>query len=354
MGDYSFGETIRVSKEKVTDWSYKIYKKAGMSTENAAIVAKVQTAADLRGVYSHGVQRMWSYVKKLKSGDISASAQPEIKNDAMAFVMVEANNAMGQVAANYGANVAIERARTYGASTVLVRGSNHFGASAYYAMKAVKEDMIGICYTQGGANTMAPSGGKEPLIGNNPFSYAFPAYKYPPVVLDMALSVVAAGKLDLARITGSSIPDTWALDKNGIPTTDPNEFFLLQPMCGYKGYGLSFVTSLLCAALPDCPWAREQGDLLFGAGRPMEIGHVIQVINVGALMDVEAFKKRVDKGIADMKTSQKADGVSEIMVPGEPEARKEAEQTENGIEYPVELVDQLRDFSNQMGVKIPF
>jgi LDH2 family malate/lactate/ureidoglycolate dehydrogenase len=243
MADYNFNKTVRVPFERVKKWSASVYEKVGLSGEDAVITADIQATADLRGVYSHGIQRCDTYVWRIGNGTINPRAIPRIEADAGAFVIMNGEDAMGQVSAFRGMKLAIERAREYGSSTVTVKHGNHMGTMAYFAMMAAQEDMIGICFTQGAGNNMAPTGGSEPLLGNNPMGYAVPAYARPAVVVDMAMTTVAKGKLDIAAITGSSIPDTWALDRGGRPITDPNLFYTLQPIAGYKGYGLSFVTT---------------------------------------------------------------------------------------------------------------
>lgn len=351
MSDYKFNETILIPFERVESWSRKVYEKAGMDSQDAAVVAKIQAMADARGVYSHGIQRCPTYVKRLQIGSTDPKGRPEVVSDGGAFLMVDGHNAMGQVVCDYAMRQAIERAREYGCSTVAVRGSNHIGTMAHYAMMAAEEGMIGICMTQGAGNSLAPWGGKERLLGNNPFGYAIPANKYPTVVLDMAQSVVAAGKLDMAKTTNSSIPDSWALDADGNPTTDPYKFHTLQPIGGYKGYGLSVILTLMCAVLPDVPYGHNLVDLMSDSPVPQNGGQLLQVINISKLMDPEAFKNRVDDAIEMIKQSEKKEGVSEILMPGEPEARTYARQMENGIAYPVELIEKLADFSTKLGVE---
>ena len=350
MSDYKFNATVQLPFKKVLKWSEEVYKKAGMRPEDATVVANIQTIADARGVYSHGIQRCPTYVKRMQIGSTNPQGRPEVVTDGGAFLMVDGHNAMGQVVCDYAMNVAIERAREHGCCSVSVRSSNHIGTMAHYAMMAAEKGMIGICMTQGAGNSLAPWGGKERLLGNNPFGYAIPANRHPIVVLDMAQSVVAAGKLDMAKTTNSAIPDTWALDANGNPTTDPHKFYTLQPISGYKGYGLSFILTLLCAVLPDVPYGRNLVDLMSDSPEPQNGGQFLQVINVSKLMDVEAFKDRVDTAIDMIKNSAKKDGVDEILVPGEPEARTFARQMEKGIEYPVELMDKLAVFSAELGV----
>ncbi len=350
MADYQFNKTVRLPFEEVRNWSEEVYLKAGMEPGDAAVTARIQAVADARGVYSHGIQRCPTYVQRMLRGATNPKGRPRVAADGGAFALVDGDNAMGQVAASYAANVAIEKAREYGSSTVAIRGSNHIGTMAYYAMMAAEQDMIGICMTQGAGNSLAPWGGKERLLGNNPFGYAIPAAAHPTVVLDMAQSVVAAGKLDMAKTTGMSIPADWALDKNGEPTTDPNQFYTLQPIGGYKGYGLSVILTLLCAVLPDVPYGHDLVDLMSDSAQPQNGGQLIQVINVGKLMDVGAFKRRVDSAIDMIKNSERKDGVEEILMPGEPEARTYERQLREGILYPIELIDRLKTFSKELGV----
>lgn len=351
MSDYHFNETVTIPLERVERWSENVYLAAGMQGDAAKVTAHIQAVTDARGVYSHGIQRCPTYVARLRRGATDPLGRPEIVGDAGAFTMVDGHNAMGQVAASYAMRVAISKAREFGSSTVALRGSNHVGAMAYYAMMAAEEGMIGISMTQGAGNALAPWGGRERLLGNNPFAYAIPAQRYPTVVLDMAQSVVAAGKLDIAKTTHSMIPDTWALDRAGKPTTDPNEFYTLQPIGGYKGYGLSVILTLLCAVLPDVPYGHDLVDLMSDSAQPQNGGQLFQVINVGKLMDAEAFRQRVDAAIDCIKGSEKQEGVMEILMPGEPEARNFARQSAEGIRYPAELIAKLAEFSRELGVE---
>ncbi len=354
MSEYSFNSTVRVPFERVKEWSAEVYEKMGMSREDALITADIQATADVRGMYSHGIQRCDTYVWRIQNHTIDPKAKPHIAGDAGAYVLVDGENAMGQISAYYAMKVAIERAKKYGTSTVAVKRGNHFGTCAYFSEMAAREGMIALCFAQGAGNNIAPTGAKEALLGNNPMGWAIPAYSKPDVVLDMALTTVAGGRVTMAALTGQSIPDNWALDKDGVPTTDPKKFVMLQPMGGYKGYGLSFVTMLMTAVLCDAPWGREQRDLLMHdhpyADKPLEIAYMMQLVNVGALTDVTAFEKRVDDAIDLMKSAKRAEGTKEILVPGEPEARKMEEQMRDGIEYPVELIVKVAALSKGIGV----
>ena len=354
MADYKFNSTVHIPFERVKEWSTEVYEKMGMSHEDAEITADIQATADLRGVYSHGIQRCDTYVWRINNKTIDPKAVPEIAADAGALVMVDGKHAMGQVSSYKAMKIAIERAKKYGSSTVIVKGGNHMGTMAYYAMMAAEEDMIGVFFTQGAGNNIAPSGSSEPLLGNNPMGYAIPAATKDPVVVDLAMTTVAGGKVTMAALTNTPIPPTWALDKDGKPTTDAKQFYSLQPIAGYKGYGLSFATTLMTAVLTDAPWGREQRDLLDHnhkyADEPLNISYMMQVIDVKSITDPEAFKARVDAAIDEMKSAKLGEGVKEILVPGEPEARKAKKQLEEGIEYPVELIEKVNELADSIGV----
>lgn len=354
MSDYKFKGTVRIPFDRVKEWSKEVYLKMGMSEADADIVADVQATSDLRGVYSHGIQRCETYVWRIQNKTIDEKAVPEIVGDAGAYVLLDGKTAMGQISAYRGMEIAIERAKKYGSATVTVKRGNHFGTMAYFSMMAAKEHMIGITFTQGAGNNIAPTGGKEPVLGNNPIGYAIPAYSHPPVVVDMALTTVAYGKISMAQVVGNPIPADWANDRDGNPTTDPSLAYTLQPISGYKGYGLSFATTLMTAVLCDAPWGYEQRDLLSKthkyANEPLDIAYTMQVIDVGSLMDAEAFEKRVDDAISQMKSVPRREGVEEILVPGEPEARKMEAQLKDGIEYPEELIAKVNELSKEIGI----
>jgi LDH2 family malate/lactate/ureidoglycolate dehydrogenase len=249
--------------------------------------------------------------------------------------------------------LAIEKAKQHGVGYVSVRGSNHYGAAAHFSMMALPEDMIGITGTIGSTLIMSPWGGTDPLLGNNPFSTAIPALKKDPIVMDMANSVVAKGKVFMAMKTNQMIPESWALAPDGTPTTDPNQAYLgtLRPVGDHKGYGLTLVSGILSSVLSDGSFGKDIEDLYEEFARPQNVGHYMQAINISAFTDPVKFKTRVDGIIDLMHNSAKRTGVEEIFVPGEIEARTARRQHKEGIEYPKTLTDELREISVKLGVK---
>jgi len=260
---------------------------------------------------------------------------------------------MGQVGGVHGMKLAIEKAKKYGVGYVSVGQSNHYGSCAHFSMMALPENMIGITGTIGSTINMAPWGGTMPLLGNNPFSIAIPAGKRYPVVLDMANSVVARGKIVMAMKTKQRIPESWALDKEGHPTTDPEKAYwgTIRPTGDHKGYGLTVVTGMISALLSNSTYGGAVTDLYEEYETAQNVGHFMQVIDVSAFVDVETFKSQMDEWIDELKSSPKAEGVEEIYLPGELEFIAEDRQRIEGISYPINVINDLRNLSKEIGVK---
>jgi LDH2 family malate/lactate/ureidoglycolate dehydrogenase len=256
-------DVVRVSESRAREWNVEVFVAAGMRPHDAALVANNLVSADCRGLFSHGLIRTRVYVKRLRTGSTDPCATPEVVDESGATVIIDGRNAMGQVVAELAVERAIERARKHGVGVVGVRGSNHFGTCEYYAMKASAARMIGIVATVSASNIMAPFGGAERLLGNNPLGIAIPTHEAPPLVLDLAMSVAAGGKIRVAAETGDPIPEEWALDATGNPTTDARAALegTVQPLAGYKGYGLALMVAVLSAILPGAAFGREVSDL---------------------------------------------------------------------------------------------
>ncbi|MDR2696603.1 MAG: Ldh family oxidoreductase [Deltaproteobacteria bacterium] len=352
--DYTFNEQMTVQAGSMTDWISGIFKAVGMNGKDARKCAHHLVTADARGVYSHGCMRVGIYCGRLLHGGTNPKGRPRIVKRKGCTILVDGDNAMGPVVGLFAMKEAVKLAGKFGSAAASVFGSNHIGACAYYAMMAADADMVAFCWTIGGSNIMAPWGGRDPRLGNNPLAIAVPCEGSPHVVLDMAQSVVARGKIVMARKTRTPIPETWALDSDGKPTTDPEAAFLgtLQPVGGYKGYGMAFMTGIISALLSGATFGP---DIVDGLGRPDAIqnaGHLFQLIDIAAFTSPAEFKKRVHDAVMYMKEAQKADGVQEILVPGEAEARKLERQLKDGIQYPMEVIEELRALSRKLGVAV--
>jgi LDH2 family malate/lactate/ureidoglycolate dehydrogenase len=300
-----------------------IFVRAGMDERDASDVAGSLVTSDLRGVHSHGTMRVPEYVDKLVAGGVNARGRPHVVRDEGACLVVDADNAMGHLAMRFAMDQAAVRAGVIGIAACAVRGSNHAGAMASYAMQALPHDMIGLATTNA-LPTMPPHGGASRLLGINPLAVAIPAGRARPVVHDASFSHVAHGKVRVYAQRGARLPAGWATDRNGVPTTDATAALegLLLPIGGYKGVALAMVMGVLSSLLSGAAYGTELGSLAAGpqAGRD---GHFVMAIRVQAFEDVSRFKNRVDALVDEMHRAPRAPGVERIYAPGELEFETE-------------------------------
>lgn len=308
-----------------------IFVRCGMDDADAALLTDSLIEADLRGVHSHGVFRVPEYVHKLTRGGVNPRGRPFVVRDAGACLVVDGDNSMGQIGASFAMARAIERAQTTGIAAAAIRGSNHCGAMAYFAMQALPHDMIGIATTNA-LPTMAPWGGAERLLGINPLGVAIPAGEEQPIVYDAAFAATAHGKVRVFAQKGLRLPEGWAMDREGQPTTDPAEAIagLLMPIGGFKGTGLALIMGVLSSMLSGAAFGTELGTLEDGP-RPGRDGHFVMAIRVNAFEDVAVFKQRVDAAIRQIHRCRRAPGVERIYVPGEIEFVTQARYRREGI-----------------------
>jgi LDH2 family malate/lactate/ureidoglycolate dehydrogenase len=269
--------------------------------------------------------------------------------------VLDARHGLGQVAATAAMKLAIRKAAKTGMAVVSVRNSNHFGAAAFYASQATPHQMIGFAATNAGP-TMAPTGGREGRLGNNAMAVVIPGGKSPPLVLDMATGSVAWGKIFLAQQQKRKIPTTWALDRNGLPTDDPNAAAhqgLIQPMGGYKGYGLSLLIDLLTGVLSGGGYSTQVKTLYQQIETPSQVAHTCAALRVDAFMTFEVFQERMEAMIGLMHSCPKAPGVDRILVPGELEHETERRRRTEGIPLNAKLREELATLGGELGVKFP-
>lgn len=354
MSHYFFNETVTMDAAVLAPWVSQIFQASGMLATDAALTAETLVVADARGVYSHGCLRVPLYLTRIEKGAVDPAAQPALVSEKGATALVDGRNGAGQVVSRFAMGKAIDLAEQFGISFVTARNSNHNGAEAYYSMLALQKDMIGFCSSIGGGNLMAPFGGADRRIGNNPFCLALPALNHDPVVLDMAQSVVAKGKILMAKTTHSKIPQEWALDAAGKPTTDPAEATLgfLRTMGDYKGSGLSIVTGMISSMLSGAAIGPTLKDV-YDDFEPLNIGHSFCAIRVDFLTDINDFKRNMDIQIEFIKNSKKAQDVDEVFLPGEMEANNYRRQMAQGIELPAEVINALVKASQRFNIDIP-
>ncbi len=342
----------RVGADGLRTFVTAIFARVGMNDADAALLADTLVAADLAGVHSHGVLRVPEYVGKLTTGGVNPRGVPTIARDSGACLVVDGGNSMGQIGAHYAMAQAVARAESTGIAAVAVRGSNHCGAMAYWAGMALPHDMIGLATTNA-LPTMAPWGGAERLLGINPLAVAVPAGEEAPIVYDAAFAATAHGKMRVYAQRGQQLPEGWALDRNGQPTTDPLAGMagLLMPSGGFKGTGLAMIMGILSAMLSGAAYGTELGDMEHGAHAGQD-GHFFAAIRVAAFEDVARFKSRVDVAVRQLHAAHRAPGVECIYAPGELEHTRHAIYTRDGIPLNAVTLADLRRVASDLGVPV--
>ncbi|MBE0555767.1 MAG: Ldh family oxidoreductase [Proteobacteria bacterium] len=343
---------VMARQDQLETFCTRVLEKLGVPREEAEITAVTLVWANLRGVDTHGVLRLPLYAARLKSGAMAPSLNLTTEKETIATALLNGHDGIGQVISCRAMEMAIRKAREAGVSYVAVRNSNHFGAAAYYAMMALDHDMIGLTFTNASPR-LAPTGGVERLFGNNPWSIAVPAGRRPPVVLDMANSVVAAGKIRVLKKEGKPIPEGWALNQYGEPTTDPDDALkgILLAIGGYKGYGITLMVDLLTGVLTDSNYGPRVKGLDQDADRA-GTAHSFMAVSLAAFTDVAAFNARMEAYVDEIKTSQKARGSAVIYVPGEPEHLRVQERSEKGIPLQEKVAEELRAIGKDLGVPL--
>ncbi len=351
-----FLSTLKViaKHDQLESFCIRVLQKLHVPKDEAEITARTLVAANLRGVDTHGVTRLPAYVGKLKGGALASSVTLTTERETVATALLDGHDGIGQVVSYRAMQLAIRKAKEAGVAYVAVKNSNHLGACAYYPMMALEHDMIG-CAATNASPRLAPTGGIERLFGNNPFAVAVPAGERPPIVLDMANSVVAAGKIRSLLREGKPIPEGWALNRYGEPTTDAEEALkgILLAIGGYKGYGMILTIDLLTGVLTDSNYGPRVKGIDEGS-EPARIAHSFVAIHLAAFTDVPAFKARVDAYIDEIKNSKKARGAEAIYLPGEPEHLRVQERLAKGIPLQAKVAEELRSIGSALGISASF
>ncbi len=341
----------RFSGAELEKFTTGVLSKAGLLGSDASQVAKMMITADLRGVDGHGIFRLPQYVRRIRAGGINVRPNIHLVEDQISTALVDGDNGMGHLVMSRAAEVAIEKADRTGVAWVGARMSNHAGFGALYAEMPLARDMVGLYMGVASANHMAPWGGVEKILGTNPLTMAIPAGKEPPVIIDMATTVVAYGKVKTYRLAGKNMPVGWMIDRRGEPITDPNrsdEGFLL-PIGGYKGSGLAIAIGMLAGLLNGALFGRGCIDFNADETSLTNTGHAIVALKIGNFCPVEKFKLQVDAAIREIRDSDRMEGVDRIWLPGEKEYVCLLDRRANGIPMNPDLRRSLDALAESLG-----
>lgn len=345
-------ETIRVSVPRLEQFIARAFEAVGVSGDDARAIAELMVRADAQGSEGHGVFRLPQYIRRIRGGAVNVKPNIRVVREAAGMALVDGDNGMGHLVMKFAARKAIEKAKQSGVAWVGVRWSNHAGPASLYATMPLEHDMVGLYLAVGNANHLPPWGGIDMLLSTNPIAVAVPADEELPIVLDMATTVAAYGKVKTKAQRGEMMPEGWMMDREGRPLLDPrraNEGFLL-PIGGYKGYGLALVIGLLAGTLNGAAMGKDVVDFNADDTTPTNTGHAIVAIDIAAFQPVEEFKKRVDALIRDIRGSRTLPGVDRIRLPGEGSYAARADRLENGIPLPPPLLESLNRLAAELKI----
>lgn len=330
--------------------------KVGLPEQDASTVAGLMAEADLQGSDGHGVTRLPQYVRRIKAGGFNVRPNIHVVHDHLSTAVLNGDNGMGHLVMKRAAEMAIEKARTTGIAWVNSQFSNHAGPASLYASMPLAHDMIGLYFAVGNANHLPPWGGLDMLLSTNPIAAAIPAGDEKSIVLDMATTVAAYGKVKTKALRGETMPEGWMIDRAGKPLTDPKraDEGMLLPLggmeAGYKGYGLAMIIGLLAGTLGGAAMGKDVVDFNHDDDSVTNTGQAICAINVAAFGDVAVFKKSVDTLVRDFRTSERMPGVERIQVPGERSAETRVKRTRDGIPLAPALMRGLDQVADDLGI----
>ncbi len=315
----------------------------GLDERDASVAATILVLGDLFGVHTHGVSRIESYGERLTLGGINAHPNIQVERVAPTIAKIDGDNGVGPLVGYRALEAAMEIAREFGVGIAFARGSNHFGAVRPYCYLAAEAGFASIIGSNS-TTTIAPTGGSDARLGNSPVGFGVPNPGGMPIILDMAISVVARAKIRAALTRGESIPDSWATDKAGVPTTDPKtamEGFLL-PIGGYKGYGLALIVDLFAGLLSGAAYLTHVKSWLDAPDEPQNLGHFFMLIDAQKLGSTAWLAERMKDFAAILHASPPTDAATPVLVPGEIELGKLARQRREGIAMDDDVLAMLK------------
>ena len=343
---------LRVAFDPLRAFIQRSLQATGLPEPDAATVARLMAEADLQGSDGHGVIRLPPYVRRIRNGGINLTPDIRIVQERAATALLDGDNGMGHLVMSRAAEIAVQKARTCGIGWVGSRLSNHAGPASLYARMPLAAGMIGLYFAVGNANHLPPWGGLDMLLSTNPIAAAIPSGDEPPIVLDMATTVAAYGKVKAKAQRGEPMPEGWMIDREGRPLTDPkraDEGFLL-PIGGYKGYGLALLVGLLAGTLNGAAMGRQVIDFNKDEKSITNTGQAVAAIDPAAFGDPAAFRAAVDTLIRDLRASERMPGHDRIWLPGEQSHERRIAYARDGIPIPPALAAALDKLAGELGV----
>jgi L-2-hydroxycarboxylate dehydrogenase (NAD+) len=347
---------LTVSFARLKAFIQEALTKLGLPDADAATVAALMAEADLQGSDGHGVTRLPQYARRIKAGGFNVRPNIHVVRERAGTALVNGDNGMGHLVMKRAAEIAIAKARSTGIAWVNAQFSNHAGPASLYATMPLAHDMIGLYFAVGNANHLPPWGGLDMLLSTNPIAAAIPAGEEKPIVLDMATTVAAYGKVKTKALRGETMPEGWMIDREGKPLTDPKraDEGMLLPLggmeAGYKGYGLAMIIGLLAGTLGGAAMGREVIDFNHDDDSVTNTGQAIAAIDIAAFGDVASFKASVDALVRDFRGSQRMPGVERIFVPGERSFETRARRSRDGIPIAPALLRGLNQVAAELEI----
>jgi ureidoglycolate dehydrogenase (NAD+) len=342
----------RIPAPRLERFARDVLVQAGIPPEYAAQSARHLVLCDLRGVETHGITRLSALVQRIRNGVVNAAANIHVERQRPAAALVNGDNGLGVPVSTYATQLAIRLAREQGIGTVGVHNSNHFGMAADYALQMADAACLGIVTTNS-SPAMVPWGAAKKFLGTNPICFGAPAHGSP-LILDMATSVVAMGHVVLAEKRGQSIPDTWAVGPDGLPTTDPTRARQggARPLADYKGSGLALMVEIFTSLLTGATLGVHAAGFFSDMSRPADVAHLFIAIDIEAFAGLESFKERLQALLTEMRELPLAPGFDRVTLPGEIEQECMAERLANGVPLDPAVLADLRQVSAQTGVAL--
>ena len=343
----------RFPVDRLQDFIRAAFVAQGVPDQHATIAALRMIESDLRGMGAHGVLRLPGYSRRVREGGYNLDPDMKVTRETPVSALVDGDNGLGQVVMSFAVDLAIRKARESGMCWVGTHHDNHAGCGGVYASLPLAHDMISMYSTVANANHMAPWGGVDRLLSTNPLAIAVPTGEEPPIVLDIATTVVSYGRVKLAAQRGEKMPHGWMIDMHGEPLTDPNrsdEGFLL-PIGGYKGYGLNVILGSLAGVLNGAAFGSAVIDFNKDFKSITNTGHMLFVMRADLFRDLKEFKEEMDFRIREIRNSTLMEGQERILLPGELEHYSQIEVRRQGVPVNEMLLVQLQELADLLGLE---